>query len=524
MQNETEQLQQKRVLIVDDDNITRKILTKALERSGYLTCSAANADEGEVLVTKYGPRNFACAVVDYRMPGRNGIEFLTWLRSQDETLSAIMLTAEGDKQLVAKILREGAVDYLDKPVEIPDFKQSVANALTVTRERRRLVDTDSAAEAIGAAQIQMLGIENFTNTQGIRFCYRPMHQASGDFVGVFNGQNGNLRIIAGDVSGHDLRAAYFSTFSQGVLRGMMNFNASDQEIFSFFNQFLTREWNSKADSGNPTSIALCGLEIEQTSRTIRLINSGFPIPCLIDREGNVSKLGIGSCPLGWFDEENFEVEIIQAPEGSFLYLWSDGLEDYAEHQGISVFAMAHRLLYPLDPQDQQDKLKDAIDDIMVVKLEVNPQDGKVSGNAGFIPLLHKKFAGDEAHLIDKSQHWIESSLKYAVPDIGPDRLYDLILCTREALLNAMVHGCGEQKDQYCDLTATYSPSQKLVRIRVSDRGDGHDDPFLTSRSVSDDPDDLDPLERHTGFILMRELPDNISTERGGAVVTMDFYV
>jgi anti-sigma regulatory factor (Ser/Thr protein kinase) len=352
-----------------------------------------------------------------------------------------------------------------------------------------------------------------------------MHQASGDFVGVFRPEGSNsLRVIAGDVSGHDLRAAYFSTFAQGVLRGMMQFNASDQHIFEFFNRFLTSEWNTAPEVSNLTSIALCGLEIDQQSRRIKLINGGFPIPCLIDREGTVSKLGIGSCPLGWFDEENFEIDIIRAPEGSFLYLWSDGLEDYAEHQGISVFAMAHRLLSTPDPRDQREILRDAIDDIMVVKLEVNPEDntGEESDSTGFVPLLHKKFAGDESHLIDRSQHWIESSLKYAVPNIDAERLYDLVLCTREALLNAMVHGCASKPDRFCDLTATFNPSRKVVRIRIEDSGSGHGDTYLTAM----DPElrDPNPLDRHTGFILMRELPDNIATERGGAVVTMDFTI
>ncbi|MCD8533587.1 MAG: response regulator [Verrucomicrobia bacterium] len=524
MQNDTEQLQQSRILIVDDDNITRRILTRALERSGYATSSAANADEGEEIVREFGTRNFSCAVVDYRMPGRNGIEFLTWLKSQDETLSAIMLTAEGDKQLVAKILREGAVDYLDKPVEIPDFKKSVVNAMTVTREKRRLVDTDTAAVAIGAAQLQMLGFDHFRQADGMKLCFRPMHQASGDFVGVFNPVPDKVRIIAGDVSGHDLRAAYFSTFSQGVLRGMMNFNASDQQIFSFFNNFLINEWNPKVKANNPTSIALCGVEITPSTRTIIVVNSGFPAPCLIDGEGNVSQIGTGSCPLGWFEEDTFEVDMVQAPEGSFLYLWSDGLEDYAEHLGISAFAMAQRLLHPIDEQDQQDKLKNAIDDIMIVKLEVNPQDGRMNGDTGFVPLLHKKFAGDEAHMIDKSQHWIESSLRYAVPEIGPDKLYDLILCTREALLNAMVHGCHERKDQYCDLTATYNSSRNIVRIRITDSGSGHQDTFLDAKSSDEEESEFDPLSRHTGFILMRELPDSIHTERNGSVVIMDFIV
>lgn len=523
MNKNLEDLQQerKRVLVVDDDLVTRRLLSRALERIGYDISTAANADEGEQIVSELGSRNFACAVVDYRMPGRNGIEFLTWLREQDETLSAIMLTAEGDKRLVAKILREGAVDYLDKPVEIVEFKNSVANADSTTSERRRLADTDSAAVAIGADQLQILGLENNRRSNGIQLCFRPMHQASGDFVGVFNTPKGGSRVIVGDVSGHDLRAAYFSAFSQGVLRGMVHKDASDQEIFEFFNQFLTKEWNKDVMVSSPTSISLCGVEIEPDTRSIKVVNSGFPTPCLVSKDGNVTNLGVGSSPLGWFDDDRFEIDIVQAPEGSFIYLWSDGLEDYAEHENISVFAMAHRLLNPIDRQDQQRNLKNAIDDILVMKLEVSPQgDGRKP--EGFIPLLYKKFAGDEVTEIDKSQRWIESSLEYAIPDMGADKLYDMTLCVREALLNAMIHGCREESSQFCDLTATFNPNRGEVRVRVSDSGNGHKYTYLSDQSQSEG--EPNPLDRHTGFILMRELPDKVTTECDGSVVTMDFVI
>lgn len=138
MEQNLEQSKDRKVLVVDDDKVTRRLLAGALEKYGYAVAVAANADEASKIIQEKESRNFICAVVDYRMPGKDGLEFLTWLRKQDETLSAIMLTAEGDKSLVASILREGAVDFLEKPVELNTFRESVSNGETITLEKRRL--------------------------------------------------------------------------------------------------------------------------------------------------------------------------------------------------------------------------------------------------------------------------------------------------------------------------------------------------------------------------------------------------
>jgi len=263
------------------------------------------------------------------------------------------------------------------------------------------------------------------------------------------------------------------------------------------------------------------VEINQSDSTVKIINSGFPNPCLIAADGEVKKLGIGSCPLGWFDEENFEIDWFEIPKDSSIYLWSDGLEDYAEHKGISVFAMAYRLLNPLSKRDQQANLKEAIDDILVMKLEVNPKE-QDQAIESFVPLLQKSFTGEDEHLVDEYREWIESSLRFAIPDLSEDKEYDIMLCIREALLNGIVHGCKGLLDQTCDILVSYNAQGRQLRVRISDTGDGYDDSYLNNKDMgSDEPD---PLGRHTGFILLKEIPDNIYTENGGSVVIMKFNV
>jgi len=522
LEQNLEQSKDRKVLVVDDDKVTRRLLAGALEKYGYAVAVAANADEASKIIQEKESRNFVCAVVDYRMPGKDGLEFLTWLRKQDETLSAIMLTAEGDKSLVASILREGAVDFLEKPVELNTFRESVSNGETITLEKRRLADTDSAVNAVGEDQLQLLGVDNISEGQGIKICYCPVCQAGGDFIGVFDTKDGSKRIIAGDVSGHDLRAAYFSTFSQGVLRGMMHHDASDQQIFSFFNKFLNNEWNKNTTNQSLTSVALCGIEVNPETHSIKVVNSGFPTPYLVEKDGKTCQIGIGTGPLGWFDDDNFEIDIIRGREGCSIYLWSDGLEDFAVDNGISVFALAHRLFTIGDPVARKNELKDATDDVLLIRFDMDKKEAGENHSAE-IPILNKRIKGDQIDIVDVSQEWIESSLKYALPEIGTDKLYDIIICIREALLNALTHGCKGLPDNFCDLRITYKPTSKVIRIRVKDSGDGHDFNYLEDAGDAN-REEPDPTKRNTGFILLRELPDNIITESRGRFLTMDFEV
>jgi DNA-binding NtrC family response regulator len=103
-----------RVLIVEDDGATRSGLTELVRTWGFLSESAADGDEGLEKVTSFRP---SIVVSDLVMPRRTGLELLEALRDIDPAIAVILLTAQGTVESAVEAIRNGAYDYLTKPVD-----------------------------------------------------------------------------------------------------------------------------------------------------------------------------------------------------------------------------------------------------------------------------------------------------------------------------------------------------------------------------------------------------------------------
>jgi response regulator RpfG family c-di-GMP phosphodiesterase len=118
------------ILIVDDEESIRTLLTKRLGRIGYRCVTAADGAEGLAALAD-GP--YDMALVDINMPGMNGIEVLRRIQSADDTLSVSILTAYADTETAVDALRFGAYDFLNKPFEFDRLTLAIANGIERTR-------------------------------------------------------------------------------------------------------------------------------------------------------------------------------------------------------------------------------------------------------------------------------------------------------------------------------------------------------------------------------------------------------
>ena len=105
------------LLVVDDDDVFRERLGRAIAGRGYAVRTAANADEAVALATQALPR---FAVLDLRMPGDDGLVVLRRLRELAPDLRAVMLTGHGNIATVMEAVHLGAVNYLTKPADVDD--------------------------------------------------------------------------------------------------------------------------------------------------------------------------------------------------------------------------------------------------------------------------------------------------------------------------------------------------------------------------------------------------------------------
>src|SRR3954447_7591385 len=146
-----------RILIVEDDSATRGGLTELVRTWGFLADSAADGEEGLEKVTSFRP---SIVVTDLVMPRRTGLELLEALRDIDPTIAVILLTAQGSVESAVEAIRNGAYDYLTKPVDPQRLRillDKAAERQHALREvkalRRQLRDKGAFGGMIGASAV-----------------------------------------------------------------------------------------------------------------------------------------------------------------------------------------------------------------------------------------------------------------------------------------------------------------------------------------------------------------------------------
>jgi DNA-binding NtrC family response regulator len=106
--------QPERVLIVEDDAATRAGLAELVRTWGFATEAAANGEEALRAIPTFRP---AIVITDMVMPRMNGLELLKAIKTGDDPLKVIMLTAQGSVETAVEAVKDGAEDYLTKPVD-----------------------------------------------------------------------------------------------------------------------------------------------------------------------------------------------------------------------------------------------------------------------------------------------------------------------------------------------------------------------------------------------------------------------
>ncbi len=115
----------KRVLVVDDSRVTRKIIRNLLEHSGYeVVGEAINGKEGYDLYVKLSPDVVA---MDITMPEMNGIDSLREIRKYDPQAKIIIISAAGQEHKRQEAIDEGAVAYLTKPYENEEILNAISS-------------------------------------------------------------------------------------------------------------------------------------------------------------------------------------------------------------------------------------------------------------------------------------------------------------------------------------------------------------------------------------------------------------
>ena len=115
------------ILVVDDEEQIRNLITRYLVERGHRCRSTSSAEDALTLAAEHPAP--ALVLTDIRMPGVGGVELLHRLKKMDPNVQVVMVSSHQDLDTVRRCLREGAYDYLLKPFDWEIFSNTVSRAL-----------------------------------------------------------------------------------------------------------------------------------------------------------------------------------------------------------------------------------------------------------------------------------------------------------------------------------------------------------------------------------------------------------
>ncbi len=504
-----------RILVVEDDPVSRKMLVAALGRAGYDVDEAVDGQEAwELFSTNAKMPN--AVITDVEMPRMDGLELSRKMREKVPSLPIALLTCRDDKETIKAALRCGVSEFMEKPASIAEVTRCAAELIetsTIPAEHERHKET---VAAVRRAQSQLVGeAGEECVTCPIQFYNEPYKDAGGDIFRCTQQDDGSVFFVAGDVAGHSVESSY------AVASFLGSFAAHSRKRGSIVN--LLRHLNAEIRRGPFPGIPVCVLGGQWFPKNgwLHLANAGLPHPCLYEpRRRATRRIELDGTPLGMFDEPLIDHRTLTLSEGDRLLMGSDGLFDVTNEEAVPYEKHLCTLWGELSDGSLETALEESrqgvrewvdgllTDDLLIVALEQSPK--HPSTNELSLEL------SPQLDQIDGACVQMEKYLRSceASKDLGDEGRFDILLATREALANAILHGSAGIAEARVVLRCWVE--QLTLFISVTDEGEGVD---LDGISPSDD----DLREGGRGVPLMRALASELSSVPGELRLEFDLF-
>ncbi|WP_281973393.1 PP2C family protein-serine/threonine phosphatase [Ruegeria faecimaris] len=343
----------RKVLVVDDSRLQRRILVASLKKWGY---EVLEADSGEAAIEICAAMSPDLVLSDWVMPGMSGLEFCQAFRAleNDEYSYFILLTSKSEKQEVARGLDAGADDFLIKPLEADELRARISAGARILDMQRELSDKNRMIETaleelkvvhdaidkdlIQARKIQESLVPELTRDFGrsrISMLLKPCGHIGGDLVGMFSPGVNRVGFYSIDVSGHGITSAMMTARLGGYLSSKhFDQNVAMEKRFDKFYALLPPDQvaemlNSRlmADAGVEEYFTMVYAIIDLRNGHLKMVQAGHPHPLLLRQDGGTEYLGQGGLPIGLLPDVTFQRTDTYMKPGDKLLLYSDGFTE-----------------------------------------------------------------------------------------------------------------------------------------------------------------------------------------------------
>jgi len=362
------------VLVVDDDESSREILTRRLRYAGLRVTAA---EDGPTALNLVARKPFDAVILDVMMPGMSGLEVLAEIRESFSAtdLPVIMATALDGTEEVVQALSLGANDYVAKPLDLTvvlarlqtqmSLRESV-RSLSLANHRLEHAHHRMERDLEAAARVQssLLPPENpHFGKARFGWIYRPCATVGGDSLNVFPIDENHVGFYICDVSGHGVQASLLSVALNHLLVPELA-ERRQSGVGSLAPQAdaagadrarkprkvaekLNRQFPFDPAVGQFFSLVYAVLDIH--GGAMEYVSAGHPCPIMLSQHRKPEVLPGGDPLIGVFDstERNiFKQHCARLQAGDRIVIYSDGITEASNARG-ELFGQ-QRLMESLD--------------------------------------------------------------------------------------------------------------------------------------------------------------------------------
>ena len=347
-----------RILVVDDNETNRDLLSRQIEAQGYQVALAAN---GQQAIQMIETGQYDLILLDILMPQMNGYEVLKWLRNSPwRHIPVITISALDEIDSVVKCIEMGAEDYLSKPFNSVLLRARIGACL----EKKRLRDQESLyLDRLALANQEITSLNERLQAENVRLnaeldvtrrlqqmmlpkekelidiegleiagFMQPADEVGGDYYDVLE-NNGLVKIGIGDVTGHGLESGVLMIMVQTAVRTLIENNETDPKKFlDVLNRTIYKNVQRMDSDKNLT---LCLMDYQEGKLSL----SGQHEEIIIVRSGGeierIDTIDLGF-PLGLEETiADFVFQIqIQLNTGDVVVLYTDGITEAENELGV----------------------------------------------------------------------------------------------------------------------------------------------------------------------------------------------
>jgi FixJ family two-component response regulator len=312
-----------RVLIADDQKHVLDALQMLLSGCGLAT-EAVTHPAGVLRAVETGQFDAVLMDLNYTrstVEGGEGLELVSRIRSLDNLLPVVVMTAWSSVDLAVEAMRRGASDFIQKPWENRDLVQKLQNQLSWASSRRRAQrQRDEELQEASEIQASLLpkklpevaGYQLAAMTQPLRF-------VGGDYYNLVRISERQAALCIADVAGKGLPAALLMSSLQAALKPLIAERLAPPELCHRLNRILC----DLTPVGKFISFFYAVLD--SVDHRLTYCNAGHNPPLLIRVDGTSLELKAAGAVLGQFPGWLYQQSQVRMREGDRLLLFTDGL-------------------------------------------------------------------------------------------------------------------------------------------------------------------------------------------------------